>query len=195
MTLILRRTGPAAAAFAVLVFAAAGAAAQEASRWVVDQAHSELGFDSSVEGQNFHGHFNKWDADIRFDPKNLAASKVVVTVETGSFASGDAQRDQSAQSAEWFAPSMFPKATFTTKSFKDLGGGKYDAAGELTIRGLTQPVDFPFALEITGDQAKLTGEAIVDRSQFGVGQGDYGGPDTVPLEVKVKVDLTAARAK
>jgi polyisoprenoid-binding protein YceI len=195
MTPIPFRVRGAALAFAALTLAAGSAAAQEAPHWVVDKAHSELGFDSSVEGQNFHGHFNKWDADIRFDPKNLAASKVVVTVETGSIASGDAQRDQSAQSAEWFAPSMFPKATFATRSFKDLGGGKYDATGDLTIRGMSHEVDLPFALEITGDQAKLTGETTVDRSQFGVGQGDYGGPDTVPFEVKVKVELTATRAK
>ncbi len=53
----------------------------------------------------------------------------------------------------------------------------------------------PFTLAITGDVAKLTGETTVDRSQFGVGQGDYGSPDTVPFEVKIKVDLTATRAK
>ncbi len=180
---------------AALSLAAGCAAAQEAPRWVVDQARSQLGFSSQVEGQGFDGHFQRWDADIRFDPKALAASKVVVTVETGSMVSGDVQRDQSAQSSEWFAAAMFPKATFATRSFKDLGGGKYEADGDLTIRGMTQPVALPFSLDITGDRAKLIGQTTVDRSLFGVGQGDYGGPDTVPLAVTVKVDLIATRAK
>jgi polyisoprenoid-binding protein YceI len=191
---------PAGARRAVLVFAvalslAAGAAAQEAPKWVVDQAHSELGFDSRVEGQDFHGHFERWDADIRFDPKALAASKVVVSVETGSMVSGDDQRDQTAQGDEWFSSAVFPKATFTSKSFQDLGGGKYEADGDLTIRGKTQAVALPFSLQISGDQAKMTGQATVDRSLFGVGQGDYGRADTVPLQVTIKVDLSATRAK
>jgi polyisoprenoid-binding protein YceI len=192
MLVISRR---ALALAAALSLTAGAAAAQTAPKWVVDPAHSALGFESTVEGQGFEGRFKSWDADIRFDPKALAASRVVVTVETGSIVSGDAQRDQTAQTGEWFASAMFPKATFTTTSIKDLGGGKYEAAGNLTIRDKTQPVSFPFALDITGDQAKLTGETTVDRSLFGVGQGDYGGPDTVPLEVKVKVELTASRAK
>ena len=146
---------------AALCLAAGAATAQEAPRWVVDQAHSQLGFSSQVEGQGFDGHFEHWDADIRFDPKALAASKVVVTVETGSMVSGDVQRDQSAKSGEWFAAAMFPKATFTTRSIKDLGGGKYEAAGDLTIRGMTLPVELPFSLDIAGDQAKLSGQTTV----------------------------------
>ena len=180
---------------AVLTLAAGAAAAQDAPKWVVDQAHSTLGLEFTVEGQGVDAHFQRWDADIRFDPKALGASKAVVTVETGSMASGDSQRDQTSQSGEWFGSAMFPKATFTTKAFKDLGGGKYEAGGDLVIRDKSQPVALPFTLAITGDVAKLTGETTVDRSQFGVGQGDYGSPDTVPFEVKIKVDLTATRAK
>jgi polyisoprenoid-binding protein YceI len=189
--------GPLAAVtlVAALGLAAGAARAQEATHWVVDQAKSELGFDSQVEGQAFHGHFQRWDADIHFDPKALGASKVVVNVQTGSIVSGDDQRDQTAQSGEWFATAMFPKATFTSTSFKDLGGGKYEADGDLVIRGKSVPVALPFSLDISGDTAKMSGQATIDRSNFGVGTGDYGGADTVPLEVSIKVELTATRGK
>jgi polyisoprenoid-binding protein YceI len=180
---------------AALSLAAGAAAAQQAPGWVVNKAQSELGFDSKASGQEFHGKFQRWDADIHFDPKALAASKVVVTVETGSMVSGDDQRDQTAQGEDWFAAAMFPKATFTSKSFKDLGGGKYEADGDLTMRGMTQSVALPFTLTITGDDAKMQGEVTLDRSQYGVGQGEYGSSETVPFEVKVKVDLSATRAK
>jgi polyisoprenoid-binding protein YceI len=182
-------------AFAAAFVIAGAAAAQEAPKWVVDHATSELGFDSSAEGQQFHGHFEKWDADIRFDPKNLGGSKVVVTVETGSIASGDGQRDQTAQSGEWFSSAVFPKATFTATSFKDLGGGRYEADGDLNIRGKSLPLALPFSLTINGDQAKMSGQATIDRSTFDIGKGDYGGADVVPLEVGIKVELTASRAK
>ena len=182
-------------ALAALTLAATGAAAQEAPKWIVDQAHSKLGFESQAMGEAVEGSFQRWDADIRFDPKQLGRSKVVVTIQTGSAVTGDAEHDQTAQGADWLATAMFPTATFQAQSFKDLGGGHYEADGDLTIRGVSKPQVLPFTLAITGDAAQMTGETTVDRSLFGVGQGAYGGPDVVPLAVTVKVDLSARLAK
>ena len=180
---------------AAMSLAATGAAAQDVPRWIVDHAHSQLTFDTAAEGVAFTGRFPDWDADIRFDPKQLDKSKVVVTVQTGTALTGDASRDQTAYSPDWFAAAMFPKATFTTQSIMDLGGGKYEATGDLTIRGVTLSVDFPFTLSITGDQVDVVGQTVVDRSKFGVGQGDYGTAEVVPFEVTVKVALSAKLAK
>ena len=183
-------------AAAMLVLAAAtGAAAQTAPKWVVDPAHSTLGFESQAMGEAVQGGFQRWDADIRFDPKQLGQSKVVVTIQTGSAFTGDADHDKTALGADWLATAMFPTATFQSQSFKDLGGGRYEADGDLTIRGVSKPLALPFTLTITGDTAQMTGETSVDRSLFGVGQGAYGGADVVPFAITVKVDLSAKLAK
>jgi polyisoprenoid-binding protein YceI len=178
-----------------LSLTASVALAQTAPKWAVDPAHSQLTFESSAEGAAFEGRFQTWDADIRFDPKQLGQSKVVVTVDTASAVTGDTSRDQSAHSSDWFASAVFPKATFTATSFKDLGGGKYEADGDLSIRGVSKPVSLPFTLSINGGQASMTGETSVDRTLFGVGQGEYAGADIVPLEVTIKVSIEAALAK
>jgi polyisoprenoid-binding protein YceI len=178
---------------ALLIDPAAGLA-QSAPKWIVDPTGSELGFESSAEGSAFDAHFQTWDADIRFDPNQLAQSKVVVTVDTASALTGDSSRDQTARGEDWFSSMMFPKATFTSTSFKDLGAGKYEADGDLVIRGVSQPVSLPFTLSISGDQATMTGETDINRSLFGVGQGEYGSADVVPLSVKVKVSIKARRA-
>ena len=190
-----RGLGAGLALAAALILTAGGAGAQSAPQWVVDPAHSQLSFDSVAEGTAFTGHFESWDADIHFDPKALGQSQVVVTVETGSAVTGDSSRDGTAHSSDWFASAMFPKATFTTKSIKDLGGGHYEADGDLVIRDIKQPLALPFTLAITGDTAVMSGEVNVDRSLFGVGQGDYGAADVVPYNVVVKVQLTAKLAK
>lgn len=183
------------AAAAALSLVGSGAAAQTAPKWVVDHAHSQLTFDSSAEGSEFEGSFQTWDADIRFDPQHLDQSKVVVTVDTGSAVTGDTSRDQTAHGSDWFASAMFPKATFTASTFKTLGGGKYEADGDLTVRGVTKPLALPFTLTITGDQAAMSGETSVDRSLFGVGQGEYGSADIVPFDVKLRVTVQAKLAK
>ena len=170
-------------------------AAQDGPHWVVDPAHSAIAFDSSAEGAAFEGHFDRWTADIRFDPKAVATSHVRVEVETGSVQTGDGGRDQSAQSNDWFASAMFPKAVFVSRTIKDLGGGKYEADGDLTIRDKSQPLVLPFTLAFKGDEADMHAELDVDRSTWSLGSGEYGSADIVPLKVGLKIDVTAHLAK
>jgi polyisoprenoid-binding protein YceI len=172
---------------------AAAPAKGGAAKWAVAPG-STLGFASSFSGTAFQGSFKRWTADIAFDPKNLAASKASVTVDMTSAATGDASRDESLPTDDWLASGKFKTATFVTTSIKDLGGGKYQAPANLTIRGVTKPVVLNFTVAITGDQAKMNGTAVINRSQFGVGQGQFAGADTVPYNVTVNVNITAKRA-
>ena len=138
--------------------------------------------------------FHRWSAQIAFDPKNLAGSKAVVSVDVASAATGDADRDQAMPTADWFSAKTQPKATFTTTAFKDLGGGKYQASGDLTIRGVKKPVLLPFTLAISGDTARMNGSVVLNRTAFGIGQGQWKTGDVVATEVTVSVALTAHRA-
>jgi polyisoprenoid-binding protein YceI len=173
--------------------AAAPAAKGGAAKWTVNPG-STLGFASSFSGTAFQGSFKRWTADIAFDPKNLAASKATVSIDMTSAATGDASRDESLPTDDWLASAKFKTATFVTTSIKDMGGGKYQAPANLTIRGVTKPVVLNFTVAITGDQAKMTGSTVINRSQFGVGQGQWAGADTVPYNVTVNVAITAKKA-
>ncbi len=185
----------AAAISALLALGAAGAALASPAVWTVDKATSRLGFRSSMGGDAFEGTFRRWDAQIQFDPKALAASRVVVTVEVASAATGDAAKDQAIPTADWFDAAHFPRATFTSRAFKDLGGGRYQAQGDLVIRGVSRPLILPFTLAITGAQAKLTGQTSVNRAAFGIGKGQFASAETVPFDVTVKVSLSARQAR
>jgi polyisoprenoid-binding protein YceI len=185
------RTAFAAALGACLL---AGQAFAAPPTWTVDKAASRLGFKSSMSGMPFEGRFRQWDAQIAFDPKDLAGSKVNVSIQMASAATGDTSRDESLPSDDWFATSQFPRATFTSNSFKSLGGDRYQAAGTLTIRGKSAPVVLPFTLDITGDVARMNGQVAINRTAFGVGQGEFATGDTVPLDVTVVVSITAKKA-
>ncbi len=171
------------------------AAAAPAPVWTVDPAASQVGFASSFTGQAFSGRFTRWTAQIRFDPKNLAGSSVTATIDTGSAVTGDKDRDSSLPSADFFDVAKFPKATFTASQFKDLGGGRYQAIGQLSIRGVAKPLTLPFTLAITGAQAKMAGAAPINRLAFGVGQGQWQSTEAIPAAVNVTVSITAHRAK
>lgn len=183
--------------FAVIAAALAIAAPAWAAppAWVVDKAASKVGFSSTFDGQGVGGAFRRWDADIRFDPKDLAHSSANVTIDVGSAATGDADRDAALPDVPWFWTAKYPKATFVTHSFKALGGNRYEAAGDLTIRGVTKPLTLPFTLAITGDTAKMNAAVSVNRLAFGVGQGEWKSTEVIPAAVQVTIALTAHRAK
>lgn len=178
------------ASLAALTFAASAYAAPPA--WSVDPA-SKLTFQGAMNGQAFTGTFKRWSAQIAFDPKALAASKAVVTISVASAATGDADRDQAIPTGDWFAADKFAQATFVSRDFRDLGGGRYAADGDLTVRGVKKPVTLPFTLAISGDTARMNGAIVLNRTAFGVGQGQWQTGEVVDTKVTVNVSLTAHR--
>jgi polyisoprenoid-binding protein YceI len=177
---------------AALSFASAQAAP---AKWAVDAAGSRLGFSSKYSGDAFTGMFRRWNADIAFDPAQLPASKIVVTVDMASVTTNDPDRDETLPTGEWFDTKKFPRAVFTSTAIKAAGPGKYTAAGTLNLKGVTRPATLNFALKITGDKADANGTVTIDRGQFGVGQGQFKGGDAVPLAVGVGFNVKATKVK
>ena len=162
------------------------------SAWKVN-AGSTLGFATAWGGSAIEGRFDRWTADILFSPEALDKSKVSVSIDLASAVSGDSQRDESMQGADWFDSASHAKATFTATRFEKTGENRYVAIGTLSLRGVSKPQRLPFTLKIEGDKARVSGVTTLDRTAFGVGQGEWKSTDQIPAEVKVSVNLTATR--
>lgn len=173
--------------------AAAPATPAAPVRWIVLPA-SRLEFESAWGGQPLGGRFKRWRADIVFSPQALDRSKISVQVDVASVETGDAQRDASLPSGDWFDAENHPKATFTATRFESQGPGRFVAHGALTLRGVTRPAALPFRLEIVGGQAHATGALKIDRTAFGVGQGQFAATDQIPAAVTVRIDVRAKAA-
>lgn len=178
---------------AVLSASAATAQAAPPATWIVDKPASSIRFTSSFNGTAFGGGFSRWNADIRFDPANLAASSVSVTIDVASAATGDSDRDQALPTDAFFAVSKFPRATYAAHAFKAMGGGRYQAFGALTLRGVTKPLVVPFSLAITGTQAKMTATLTINRLAFGVGQDRWRKTDVLPAAVGLQIAVNAQK--
>lgn len=165
-----------------------------AADWVVDHERSRLGFEGRQGGAPFEGAFAEWSAAIRFDPADLSAARADVGIDMASARTGDANRDGALPGRDWFAVAMFPEARFTTRGFRALGDGRYEADATLTIKAVSRDVVLPFTLAIAGDEARMTGALDILRTQYKVGEGQWAQPDTVALEVRIVVDLVARRA-
>jgi polyisoprenoid-binding protein YceI len=165
-----------------------------ATKWNVDHARSRLGFTVLWSNEPFTAAFKTWNADITFDPADLAHARAAVTIDLGSEASESPDNDDGLKGPEGFAIVQFPTARFETTGFSAKGGG-YVATGRLTIHGVSRPVTLPFTLTIAGDTAHMTGRATVLRTDFGLGRGEWASPSTIAHEVSITVDLTATKVR
>ncbi|CAN7416947.1 YceI family protein [Phenylobacterium sp. LjRoot225] len=159
-------------------------------RWTVVPG-SRLVFESAWGGEPVRGVFKRWRADILFSPEALDRSRIVVTVDMTSADTGDGQRDAALPSADWFDSARHPKAVFTTDRIRKRGEGSFVAEGTLDLKGIARPVSLPFELSIQGERAEARGIARVNRTRFGVGQGEFAAADQIPEEVRVSIDVKA----
>ncbi len=166
-----------------------------ASTWTVVPAESRLGFAGTQMGGIFEGRFSRFDASIRFDPEDLAASAVRVEVDVTSFDSQSPDRDNNVGSADWFDFAAFPTAGFDVSRITESADGGYLAEATLRIRSIERDVVLPFTFEIDGDRAKVAGELVLNRTDYDVGLGQWSTEAAVGFDVRVIVDLVLTRAQ
>lgn len=163
------------------------------TNWTVDPAASNLGWTVPFNKQPVTGKFEKWDGKIAFDPANLEASSLVITVDLTSVNSADANRDGTLKGPDFFNTAAATKATYTSTKITKTSQG-YVAAGNLTLAGVTKPLAVPFTLTITGDKALANGKIQLSRNAFGVGKGQWSSAKEIADLVEVTFTVSAHAA-
>lgn len=163
-----------------------------ATDWEADAAASSLGFIGSAQGEEFHGDFGTFDAAIRFDPGSLESSRFEVDIDLRSADTRNAERDEALQSADFFRTRREPMARYVAEEFRVLDDGRYAADGELTLRGATHPVTLEFTFT-EGSPTVLEGEAVLDRTSFDVGGGEWADDADIRHAVRVVTRLELER--
>lgn len=167
--------------------AMSGAAFAQAA---VVPAQSQITFAIKEMGVPVEGKFGKWTADIAFDPKKPEAGKVNFTIATGSASFGSPETDAEVPKATWFNVARFPNATFSSTSIKAKGGGKFEVAGKLSVKGTTRDVTVPIAVTQAGPATTATGTFTVRRNDFKIGEGEWSDTSQLADEVAVKFKIT-----
>jgi polyisoprenoid-binding protein YceI len=170
------------------------ASAADVASWKLDPAKSRLGFSGTQTGTKFEGKFMRYGADIVFDPDHLDAAHITVTVDLASATTGDTQRDTALPGKDWFDVAQFPQATFETAAIRKQGVNAYEAASNLTLRGVTKPLTLSFTLQTDGATAHAVGHVKLLRGTFGIGQGPWATGQWVALDADVDIDIVATRS-
>ena len=152
-------------------------------------AQSEVKFTARQMGVPLEGHFKTFSAQVAFDPAKLATSKIRFTVDTGSATLGSRETDAELPKPTWFNVPKFPQAQFESSSIKALGGGKFDVAGTLTIKGHAQSVVVPVTLTQSGATTTAAGALPIKRLAFKIGENEWADTSMVADDVQVKFKL------
>ncbi|MCI5047993.1 MAG: YceI family protein [Aquisalinus sp.] len=161
--------------------------------WVPDYENSSVVFSAEQEGKSFEGRFDSFKAAIRLNPADLSDAEIHAIIDVASVDAGDADRNSSLPTSDWFKVRSFPTATFVSEDVRQVSEGKYEAVGELTIKGISRPVTLPFDLSVEGNQAMATGSIELNRTDYNVGEGAYAGDAWIGYPVSVSVTITATR--
>lgn len=149
---------------------------------------STLTFATKYQGEVFTGRFPAFTTRLSFDPARLQGARLDVVIPLAGAATGNAERDSTLKDADFFNVAKFPQARFVATRFRALGGNRYAADGQLTLRGVSRPVTLGFTWT-PGAAPVLTGRATVKRLDFGVGAGDWADTSLIPNEVAVSTKV------
>lgn len=174
---------------ALSLFTAFLGIAYAATQWTMEPKQSAIAFVGTQAGAEFEGAFEKFSADIRFDPADLATSRFEVQIDAASVNTKDAERDDIIRGPELFATKQYPSARYVAEKFTDTGEGKFSASGKLTLRGVTRDVPIQFIFERGEGGHWLKGSATLRRLDFGVGQGEWKDTEAVANEVQIRFAL------
>ncbi len=115
----------------------------QAADYLIDTkgAHAFIQFHIKHLGYSWLvGRFNRFGGEFSYDEANPESAKVTVTIDTASIDSNHAERDKHLRDEDFLEVDKFPEARFVSTSYRDLGDGRGELAGEFTLRGVTRPI-------------------------------------------------------
>ncbi len=170
------------------VLYASSATAQQPQKIVRER--SAIRFVTKQMNVPVEGQFRKFDATVTFDPAKPAAARAEFTVDLGSIDLGNEEGETEARRKLWLDVGAFPTARFVATSVKPLGNSRFEAAGQLTIKGASREVVAPFSVTEANGERTVEGQFPLKRLQFRIGEAQWSDTDTVADEVIVRFRFT-----
>ena len=149
--------------------------AELSGKYAIDPSHSRIGFSARhAMVTKVRGGFNEFEGSGVLDGEDVTKSSLQVTIKAASIDTRNADRDNHIRSNDFLALDEYPEITFTSTGIEAVGGDKFRANGDLTVRGVTRPVTFD--LEYTGTEIDpwgnrrigVEGSTVINRKDFGV---------------------------
>jgi polyisoprenoid-binding protein YceI len=171
------------------------------AKWVVDSDHSVAAFSIlHMMIARVRGQFNNVTGVVFFDPQNITASSVALTIGTSSVVTGVQKRDDHLKSQDFLDVAKYPEISFKSTRIGSVEGKHALVTGDLTLHGVTRritvaaefsgPVKDPFE---DGLSMGFTASANINREDFGMAWNQPMEDNGIMLgrEILLTIDLEA----
>jgi polyisoprenoid-binding protein YceI len=169
------------------------------STWNIDPAHSAAEFKvRHMMISNVKGKFSGLPGKLKLDETDYTHSSVEVSIPAASVSTVDDKLDAHLKNDDFFDVEKFPTLMFVSTGIRSTGGQDYEVMGDLTIRGVTQPITLnvndvskPSKDPWGNLRIGLTGSTKVNRKDFGLVWNaplEFGGV-LVGDEVTITLDV------
>jgi polyisoprenoid-binding protein YceI len=166
----------------------------------VDPVHSSVGFEVRHMGiATVRGAFRKFQGTLDASGN---APVLEGTVEVASIDTGEEQRDAHLTAPDFFDAAAYPQISFRSAAGDQADAGKVRLTGDITIKGVTKPVELTGAIAEGGtdpwgnERIGLELEGQIDRRDFDLkwNQTLPNGNLLVSNDVKLLVSVSAVKA-
>ena len=169
----------------ILLFSFVGLYAQKTL--VPTDAGSKVHFVIRNFGINTGGDLAGLKGSIKVIPNNPAASIIDVTVQVSTIDTDNERRDNHLKTDDYFDVAKYPTIHIVSSKISSTATpGSYIFNGNLTIKGVTKPISFPFTTVVSNGASVFSGEFSINRLDYGVGK------ESATMSDDVKVQLTVA---
>jgi polyisoprenoid-binding protein YceI len=186
-------------ALLAILFVSGAAFAQ--TTWAIDKAHSKVGFNVvHMAVSEVEGNLKDFDGSVVSKADDFNGAEVSFTAKTASIDTDNERRDGHLKSPDFFEAEKFPDLAFKGNLVKD--GGKYKLKGDLTLKGVTKPVEFDVTYGgtiNTGREVKAGFKLLgqINRQDFGLAwsnklaSGEMVVSDKVDVVCKIELNKKA----
>lgn len=181
--------------FAVALAALSAAAFAAPQTYRLDPTHTDVVATWSHLGfSNPSANFTQAEGTLVYDPADLPASKVEVTLPLSGLVSHVPALDKHMRGPEMFDAEKFPAITFRSTRVQATGKDRLRVSGDLTVKGITRPAVLEVTLNGAGPHPMAKKPAVgfdatttLKRSEYGI---DYALP-AVSDEIRIRITTEA----
>lgn len=152
----------------------------DSTTWKSDQAHSNLNFTVLHFGiSDIDGSFKKFDAKFTSAKEDFTDGVFEFTTDVNTISTNDEQRDAHLKSPDLFDATKFGTITFKSKSVTKIADTKYTITGELTMHGVTKPIELDATI-VKGLNLRSKKEIVVVKINGSLHRSAYGIGTSIP---------------
>jgi polyisoprenoid-binding protein YceI len=168
-----------------------------ADKFDFDPVHSQVQFSVNHIGfSNSFGAFRSPSGNLVFDDKDPSKSSVSVTLKLANLDMGDKTWHEHLMGSDFFDSKKFGTITFTSTSVKMTDATHGTLAGNLSMKGVSKAIEFPFTMNKRGVHPYTMKETIGFSAQTTLKRSDFGVKGALPAvgdDVTIRLEVEAVR--